>query len=1090
VTTATVTLVSIGITPANPQVAVNASLQLTATGLFSNGSTQNLTNSVAWSSSSTSVVTVNGAGVAAGVSEGSATIQAVLGSVSSSVPLIATPSGLVAWWQFNDGTGATAEDSSGFGNNATLYNGVNWVSGQTGDAISANGVNQYASTPGINLSSTSTVTIAMWVNRTYTTAGGTVLLENSANYNSTTTGFGVFPDDPGCDGIMAALQGNAGYSINCFAQPSSGIWHNLAFIYDKTQPGNNQVKFYLDGVQQVPTVNEYTSTNTNAFGDNQFFLFARGGTTGYASGEMDDLRVYNRGLTAAEIEQIYTIGAGNSNATLESISVTPANYEMVAGQTQQFTATGAYNDGGTENLTSAVTWSSSNPAVVTVNSNGVATSSNSGSATITASAGSISGTTNVSVVPMGGQFVQWASNDNGATSASTTYQDHNATAGDLVLVFAHWDNQALTATAADQLGNTYTPAFSPACPAGTTSCFQVWYASNVSSGAPIAATVTFSGTTTSISTVDLIEYSGVVASSPLDVSASAMGNSNFQNSGNMPTTTASNELIVGLVGYAGYATPYAAGAGFTFVNYDASTFLENRSVATTGVYGATASSAIATNWAAFVMGFKYKSPLPPGLTLSPVAVTAGNTSIGTVILNSPAPVGGAQVTLSSSNPSVASVPPSVTIAAGATSGTFNISTTSVTFSTTVSISATYGAGESATLTVTPTQMSQIASDNFNRANSPTLGSNWTPLIGQSTNVAFQVVGDQIEPTSASPSIAKELFYGGINWTPDQYSQVQIIAAGGGGNEGPAVRMTSSDTHYACTVASVGPGNAQVSIILDNAGSYTTLASSSTATVAIGDLVRCTVQGTILTMTDQTSSTTLLTSTDATLPSGFPGLMDNAGSGAVTSYVMANWSGGVSVMPLSVQQYASDNFNRPNALNLGVNWVIGTGHGPIQIVNDQIEPYPAGGPQPSKEHYIAYGPFPSDQWSQLQVVAASSLGDMVAEVRASDTADDMYICDVNLTGAPGVAETRIVKATNGILDTLIVDQQWSSVNPGDYVRGQVQGSLISLIDVTSGTLLLTIVDSTYTSGYPGISLQALSGNPANQIATNWSGGGFH
>lgn len=88
------------------------------------------------------------------------------------------------------------------------------------------------------------------------------------------------------------------------------------------------------------------------------------------------------------------------------------------------------------------------------------------------------------------------------------------------------------------------------------------------------------------------------------------------------------------------------------------------------------------------------------LTLNPTSVTGGNPSFATVTLNGPAPAGGVQVTLSSSDPSVASVPPSVLVPAGATSTTFTVPTNLVIFSTTVTISATYNAtSQSADLTV-------------------------------------------------------------------------------------------------------------------------------------------------------------------------------------------------------------------------------------------------------------------------------------------------------------------------------------------------------------------------------------------------------
>jgi hypothetical protein len=93
-----------------------------------------------------------------------------------------------------------------------------------------------------------------------------------------------------------------------------------------------------------------------------------------------------------------------------------------------------------------------------------------------------------------------------------------------------------------------------------------------------------------------------------------------------------------------------------------------------------------------------------GLTLSPLGVTGGASSQGTVALSGPAPgpFNGALVALSSSNPSAASVPTSVKIAAGAGSATFTVTTRTVTASTPVVISASFlGTTRTATLTVNP-----------------------------------------------------------------------------------------------------------------------------------------------------------------------------------------------------------------------------------------------------------------------------------------------------------------------------------------------------------------------------------------------------
>jgi hypothetical protein len=106
--------------------------------------------------------------------------------------------------------------------------------------------------------------------------------------------------------------------------------------------------------------------------------------------------------------------------------------------------------------------------------------------------------------------------------------------------------------------------------------------------------------------------------------------------------------------------------------------------------------------------FEQGAPSPPpsnaslsSLTLNPTSVLGGvQSSTGTVTLSGPAPSGGVQVTLSSSNTAVARVPPSVTVQAGATSGTFTVTPSIVILSTNVAISASYnGTSQQANLTV-------------------------------------------------------------------------------------------------------------------------------------------------------------------------------------------------------------------------------------------------------------------------------------------------------------------------------------------------------------------------------------------------------
>src|SRR5262249_36916776 len=87
----------------------------------------------------------------------------------------------------------------------------------------------------------------------------------------------------------------------------------------------------------------------------------------------------------------------NDVATLQSISVTPANPSVANGQPPQFTATGTFSDGSTQVLTSGVSWSSSNTGIATISASGLASAVGVGSATITATDGGVPSSTMLTV---------------------------------------------------------------------------------------------------------------------------------------------------------------------------------------------------------------------------------------------------------------------------------------------------------------------------------------------------------------------------------------------------------------------------------------------------------------------------------------------------------------------------------------------------------------------------------------------------------------------------------------------------------------------------------------------------------------------
>ncbi len=109
----------------------------------------------------------------------------------------------------------------------------------------------------------------------------------------------------------------------------------------------------------------------------------------------------------------------------------------------------------------------------------------------------------------------------------------------------------------------------------------------------------------------------------------------------------------------------------------------------------------------FAVDTTSQAPPPPSgpvlksLSIVPAQVRGGTPANGTVTLTSAAPVGGAVVRVTSSAPSVVSVPPTVTVRAGATSATFRATTKVVFRTTTVTISSAYaGVTKTAPLTVT------------------------------------------------------------------------------------------------------------------------------------------------------------------------------------------------------------------------------------------------------------------------------------------------------------------------------------------------------------------------------------------------------
>jgi hypothetical protein len=235
-----------------------------------------------------------------------------------------------------------------------------------------------------------------------------------------------------------------------------------------------------------------------------------------------------------------------------------------------------------------------------------------GSTTIQATSGSITGSTGLTVTTFGGAggtgaVVQGDTGDSGSATNSITYFANNAKTGDLVLVFLHWDGAGITATVTDNSGgaNTYI-ALGPPINIGSNNWIQAWYAKNIA-GSPSGFTATFSAKTTTISLVDVVEYSGFDTVTPLDAGTyrTDTGTGTSLTTGASGTTIYTSETMIGMFGVAGYGGyPFTVGPGYKQELIDATSLIEDMNVATTGSYTATATASNSISWGAIIVGFK------------------------------------------------------------------------------------------------------------------------------------------------------------------------------------------------------------------------------------------------------------------------------------------------------------------------------------------------------------------------------------------------------------------------------------------------------------------------------------------------------
>ena len=155
------------------------------------------------------------------------------------------------------------------------------------------------------------------------------------------------------------------------------------------------LQFTATGSYSDGTLKDITGSVTWSSSDtSKATISTTGMATGVAAGTSSVMATL--GITGTKMLTITPI---TPTSTLQSIAVTPANPSILTGATLQFTATGSYSDGTMKNITSSVTWSSSDTSKATIVSTGMASgvAALAGTSTIIATSGSIVGMTTLAV---------------------------------------------------------------------------------------------------------------------------------------------------------------------------------------------------------------------------------------------------------------------------------------------------------------------------------------------------------------------------------------------------------------------------------------------------------------------------------------------------------------------------------------------------------------------------------------------------------------------------------------------------------------------------------------------------------------------
>ena len=208
---------------------------------------------------------------------------------------------LVGWWKLDEGQGTIAYDSSGNGNDGTIYGEPQWIAGRIDGALEFDGVNDYVDLPISSIiGSLTNSTFTIWAN--FSNTGGAWQRIWDFGSGEQINMF-LTPRIGTGDPMRFAITITSWADEDQTTAPATlaSGWHNVAVVIDID---NNAHRLYLDGELVAENTDAGYSPSTlgettqNWLGRSQYVADA------YFNGSLEDFRIYNHAMSAYEIRTI------------------------------------------------------------------------------------------------------------------------------------------------------------------------------------------------------------------------------------------------------------------------------------------------------------------------------------------------------------------------------------------------------------------------------------------------------------------------------------------------------------------------------------------------------------------------------------------------------------------------------------------------------------------------------------------------------------------------------------------------------------------------------------------------------------------